>query len=81
LGAGLVAVDLGQSCVHRRIGRDDPVDVGVPEESADAVHHRDHRGVHQSGLAEMAEVQLDVGSPNSDQGIEAVALAPGDAAA
>jgi hypothetical protein len=56
LGAGLVAVDLGQSCVHRRIGGDDPVDVGVPEEAADPVHHRDDRGVHQPGVAEVADV-------------------------
>ena len=56
------------------------VDVGVAEEPADAVHHRDHRGVHQPGLAELADVELDVGSLDPDQGVEAVALAPGEPA-
>jgi hypothetical protein len=78
LGAGLIAVDLGQACVNRGIGGDGPVDVGVPEEPADAVHHRDHRGVPQTGLAELPDVQLDVGSLDPDQGIETVVLAPGE---
>jgi hypothetical protein len=41
LRAGLVAMDLGQSCVHRGIDGDDPVNVSVPEEPSDPVHHRD----------------------------------------
>ena len=49
LGAGLVAVHLGQPGVDGRVGGDQPVDVGEPEEPADAVHHRDDRGVHQPG--------------------------------
>ena len=36
LGAGLVAVDLRQPGVDGRVGGDEPVDVGEPEEPADA---------------------------------------------
>ncbi|MEJ7742823.1 MAG: hypothetical protein WKF73_09895 [Nocardioidaceae bacterium] len=56
------------------------VDVGEPEEAADAVHHRGDRGVHQPGLAELADVQLDVGSLDPDQRVQAVGLAPGEPA-
>ena len=81
LGAGLVAVDLGKPCVDRGVGGDGAVDVGVAEEPADPVHHRDHRGVHQPGLAELADVELDVGALDPDQRVQAVALAPGEPAA
>lgn len=67
LGAGLVSVDLGQSCVDGGVGGDEPVDVCVAEEAADAVHHRDHRGAHQPGLAEPADVELDVRPLDPDQ--------------
>ena len=44
------------------------------------VHHRDDRGVHQPGLAELADVELDVGSLDPDQRVEPVGLAPGEPA-
>ena len=48
LGAGLVAVDLRQSCVDGWVGGDEAVDVGEAEVAADGVHHRVDRGVHQA---------------------------------
>jgi len=39
LGAGLVAMDLRQSCVHGGVGGDESVDVSKPEHSTDCVHH------------------------------------------
>jgi hypothetical protein len=54
LGAGLIAVDLRQTGVDREVGSDQAVDVGVPEEAADAVHHRVHRGHPESAVAEVA---------------------------
>lgn len=80
LGAGLVAVHLGQSCVDRWVGSDSAVDVGLAEEPADAVHHCDYRGVHQPGLPELADVELDVGALDPDEGVEAVALTSGEPA-
>ena len=56
LGSGLVAVHLREARVHGGVGGDVPDDVGEPEEPADAVHHRDHRGVHQPAAAEVADV-------------------------
>ena len=60
LGAGLVAVDLGEPGVDRRVGDDQAVDVCEPEEAADRVHHRVHRGGHQSARAQVADVELEV---------------------
>ena len=47
----------------------------------DRVHHRVHRGVHQPGLAELADVQLDVRPLDPDQRFQAVGLAPAEPAA
>ena len=80
LGAGLVAVDLGQACVDRGISRDGAVDVGEPKEPADTVHHRDHREVPQPGLAELSDVELDVRALDPDQRVQVVGLAPGEPA-
>jgi hypothetical protein len=78
LGTCLVLVDLGQPSVDGRVRGDETVDVGEPEEPADAVHHRVDRGRHQTGLAEMADEQLHVRSLDSDQRVEPVRLAPGE---
>ena len=51
LGTRLVAVDLRQPCIDRRVGRDEAVDVREPEVPAHGVHHRDDRGVHQPSVA------------------------------
>ena len=40
LGAGLVAMDLRQPRVHRRVGADEAVDVGEAEVHAHGVHLR-----------------------------------------
>jgi hypothetical protein len=45
LDAGLIGVDPGQPDVHRGVGGDEAVDVGKPEEPADAMHHRADRRV------------------------------------
>ena len=45
-----------------RVGDEESVDVGVAEETADSVRHRDHGGVSQPGLPEVADVGLDVGT-------------------
>ena len=76
LGTGLIAVHLRESCVNRRVGRDDSVYVREPEEAAYVVHHRGDRGSHQAGVAELSDVQLDVSSLNPQQGVEAVGFAP-----
>ncbi len=76
--AGLIAVDLRRPGMHGRVGRDQPVDVGEPEEPAHPVHHRDHRGVHQTPLPESADVQLDMRTLYANQRIQPVALAPGE---
>ena len=47
---------------------------------SNAVHHRGDRGVHQSARAELADVQLDVGTLDADQRVQPVALAPGEPA-
>jgi len=57
LGAGLVALHLGQPCMHRRVGGDEAVDVGESEVPAHGVHHRVDRGVHQPALAETAHAR------------------------
>ncbi|WP_170970268.1 hypothetical protein [Nocardioides jishulii] len=62
LRAGLVVLDLGKSCVDGWVGCDQTVDACEPEDAADAVHHRDDGGVHQTGFAELVDVQLDVGT-------------------
>jgi hypothetical protein len=81
LGAGLVLVDLWQPGIDGRVGRDETVDMGEPEEPADSVHHRIDRGRHQTVLAEVSDEQLDVGTLNPDQGVEPVGFAPGEPAA
>jgi hypothetical protein len=62
------------------VGGDQAVDVGEPEEASDGVHHRDNRGVHQPGVVELADVELDVSSLDSYERIESVALTPGEPA-
>jgi hypothetical protein len=66
LSPGRVLVDFRQPGVYGRVGGDEAVDVGEPEEPADAVHHRVDRGDPQAGLAEVADVQLDVGTLDAD---------------
>jgi hypothetical protein len=78
LGAGLVGVDLGQPSINGRIARDQPVDVGEAEVSADGVHGGVHRGRHQAGVSEMADVELDVGSLDTDERVQTVGLAPAE---
>lgn len=43
LGAGLVAVDFGETCVDGGIGNDQPVDVCEPEEAPRTGHLNDRR--------------------------------------
>ena len=81
LGAGLVGVDLGQPCVDGGVGGDQPVDVGEPEEPPDGVHRGVDRGGHQPGLAEVADVELDVRALDPDQRVQGVGLAPAEPAA
>ena len=59
---------------------DQAVDVSEPEESADTVHHRVGRRGPQPGLAEVADVQLDVSTLDADQRVEPIRLAPGEPA-
>ena len=80
LGPGLVAVDLGEPGVNGRVGGDESIDVGEPEEAPHAVHHRGHRGVHEPTVVELADVQLDVGTVDPDQRIQSIALTPGEPA-
>ena len=81
LGAGLVTMDFRQPGVHGRVGRDGAVDVREPEVPPDGVHDRVHGGVHQAGLCELADIELDVGPLDSDQRVKVVGLAPGEPAA
>lgn len=69
-----------QSGVDSGVGADGAVDVGVTEESANAVHHRHDRGVHQPGIAELADVELDVCPLDPDQRVKCVGFAPGEPA-
>ena len=71
---------VGESSVDRWVRWDESVDVGEPEEPAHGVHHRDDGGVHQSGIAELADLRLDVSPLNADEWIQVVALAPGEPA-
>jgi hypothetical protein len=73
-------MDLRQPCEDGRVGGDQAVDVGEPEEATHAVHHRVHRRDPQPGLAEIADVQLDVRALDPDQRIEAVGLTPAEPA-
>lgn len=52
--------------------------MGKAEEAPDRVHHRDDGGVHQSRVAELADVQLDTSSLNALQRVKSTALAPGE---
>ena len=52
--------------------------MGEAEVAADGVHHRVDRGVHQPSVAELADVELDMGSLDPGQGVEPVVLAPGE---
>ena len=76
LGSRLVAMDLREPGVDGRVGRDQAVDVGEPEEPADPVCHRVGRRRHQTGLAQTPDVELDVSSLDSHQRVQAVAFAP-----
>ena len=67
LSAGLVGVDLWGPGVYGRIGRDQPVDVGEPEEPANAVHHRVDRRDLQTALREVSDEELDLGTLDPDQ--------------
>lgn len=78
LSAGLVAVDLGRSCVDGRVGGEEAVDLGEAEVAANSVHHRVDRGVHQASVAELSDVELRVGSLDPEQRVGAVGLAPGE---
>jgi hypothetical protein len=78
LGPGLVAVDLGEPGVHGGVSRDGAVDVCEPEVAANGMHHRVHRRVHQPVFAELADVELDVGSLDPDQRVEAIIVAPSE---
>ena len=76
LGARLILVDLGEPGVDGRVAGDQAVDVGEPEEAPHRVHRGVDRGRHQPGLAEVADVELDVGALDADQRIHAVDFAP-----
>jgi hypothetical protein len=71
-------MDLRQPRIYRRVGADEAVDVGEAEVPAHGVHHRDDRGVHQPAVAELADVELDMGSLDPGQGVQPVGLAPGE---
>ncbi len=60
LGAGLIGLDPGEAGVDGGADGDQSVDVGEPEETADAVHHRVDRGVPQPRLVEVPDVELHV---------------------
>lgn len=53
--------------VHGGVSGDEAVDACEPEEAADRVHHRGYRGTPESGLAELTDVQLDMGALYVDQ--------------
>ena len=59
LGSGLIGVDVRETCVDRRLGDDQAVDMSKPEEPTDRVHHRHDRGVHEPAV-ELSDVELDV---------------------
>lgn len=80
LGSGLVAVDLREPRVDGWVRTDEAVDVREPEEASDRVHHGDDRRVHQSRVAELADVELDVSALNAVQRVKAVVVAPGESA-
>jgi hypothetical protein len=69
-----------RSGVDRRVGGAEAVYVREPEEPTDAVQHRVDRGVPQPSLVKVADVQLEVGTLQSDQWLQAVGLAPGEPA-
>jgi hypothetical protein len=60
LGAGLIGMDLWEPGVHGGVGGDQAVDVGEPEKSTHAVHHRVYRRDPQPAPTEVADVQLHV---------------------
>lgn len=72
LGAGLVAMHLREPRTHGRVGRNQTVDVREPEVSANAVHHRHDRGIHQAPVTQAPDVQLDVLRWTPHQGVERV---------
>jgi hypothetical protein len=67
--------------VDGRVGGDEAVDVGEPEEATDAVHHGVDRGDPQPAVAEVADVQLDVRALDPHQRVQGVGLTPGEPAA
>ena len=73
-------MDLRQPGIHARVARDGAVGVREPEVSPDGVHHRVHRGVHQAGLSQLADAELDAGALHPDQRVQAVGLTPGEPA-
>ena len=81
LGPRLVAVDLGQSGIDGRIGDNEAVDVCESEEPPHGMHGGAHRGRHQAVLAEVANIELDVGTLDTDERVKVVHLAPTEPAA
>ena len=79
--AGFVAVDLRESGIDGWVRDDEAVNVREPEVAPDGVHHGDDRGMHESAVAELADVELDVCALDPDQRVEGVGLAPGEPAA
>jgi hypothetical protein len=80
LGVRLVGVDLRQPRVDGWVGGDEAVDVGEPEVSADPVQHGVDGRVPQSAVVEVADVQLEVGTLESEQRVEGVAVTRGQPA-
>ena len=78
VSSGLVGVHLRQPRVDGGVGRDQPVDVGEPEEPADPVHHRVGRRGHEAGLARTGDVELDVSALDPEKRVQAVGLAPAE---
>jgi hypothetical protein len=56
------------------------VDVREPEEPPDAVQHGVDRGVPQSTVVEVADVELEVGPLQTDERVQALCQAPGEPA-
>ena len=54
---------------------------GDAERATHGVHRGGDRGGHQPGLAEVSDVELDVGTFDSDQRVQVAGLAPGEPAA
>ncbi len=52
--------------------------MGEAEVPAYRGHHREDRGAHQRPVAQVANVQLHMGSLDPDQGVQPVGLAPGE---